>query len=170
MFLIVLNMTWSWSWISNLYSSPILKTSNETICYLSIDANNLIVGLREKIVEALKQKYSFTHIEIITTDTHMVSGLDTSGMGFNPLGERIEHHLIISLCDELARKAVAKIYPGTMIYRELQIDDACVLGHENMDAFTTLISGSAKLAKSVGISLLGLLFAIGFLNLLTSII
>jgi putative membrane protein len=151
-------------------SCLVIKTSNETICYLSIDANNLVVGLREQIVKALKENHSFTHVEIITTDTHMVSGLDTRGMGFNPLGEKIEHQLIVSLCDELARNAKANIYPGSVSYRELQVDDACVLGRENMDAFTTLISGSAKLAKSVGISLLGLLFTIGFLNLLTSII
>ena len=151
-------------------SCLVIKTGNETICYLSIDANNLVVGLRKQIVQALKENHSFTHVEIITTDTHMVSGLDTRGMGFNPLGERIEHQHIISLCDELARSAVAKVYPGSIAYRELQVDDACILGHENMDAFTTLISGSARLAKSVGISLLGLLFTIGFLNLLTSII
>lgn len=151
-------------------SCLVIKTEKETTCYLSIDANNMVVGLREKIVETLKRHNNFTHVEISTTDTHMVTGLDTRGMGFNPLGERIEHSEIVSICDNLAHEAVSKLNPGTMAYRELQVDDAKALGHENMDAFTTLISGSAKLAKSVGISLIGLLFSIGLLNLLTSII
>ncbi|MHA1861657.1 MAG: DUF2070 family protein [Candidatus Ranarchaeia archaeon] len=148
-------------------SSLVIQIGDEVICYLSIDANNLVVGLREQIEASLKGHFAISHVEIVTTDTHMVSGLDTHGMGFNPLGEKLSAEEITPLCNSVVGESLATIRPGMVLYRELKIDDALILGRENMDAFTTLISGSAKLAKSVSFSLMGLLFIVSLLNLLS---
>jgi predicted neutral ceramidase superfamily lipid hydrolase len=147
-------------------SAMIVQLNNEKICYLSIDGNNLVVGLREKITSAIKQATTVDHVVIITTDTHMVSGLDTQGMGFNPLGEKVEHEKIVTTAVDLVTKAMTKLNKAAMSFHVTTVKDAKVLGRENMDSFTTLISGSAKLAKSTGGTLLILLFLLNLLSLI----
>ncbi len=74
----------------------ILKPENEKPFYLTLfDSNNMISGLREKIInETLKIGYNG---EVCTTDTHSVVALTPGGKGYSMLGENGNNDNIIKI-------------------------------------------------------------------------
>ena len=71
----------------------VTEVKGKKAVYVSIDANNMVVGLREKIQEALK-KIGYEQCEVTTTDTHVVTGR-SAGEGYFPLGKTIPEDVII---------------------------------------------------------------------------
>ena len=68
----------------------VVRTSDQTAAYITIDGNNMVSGLREKILSAL-EKIGVNDGEILTTDTHAVTGLILTTRGYHPIGEVIDH-------------------------------------------------------------------------------
>ena len=54
----------------------VVQVEKQKTAYIVIDGNNMIPGLREKIIAALTSK-GFDASEVFTTDTHAVSALIT---------------------------------------------------------------------------------------------
>ena len=71
-------------------TATVVQVEKQKTAYVVIDGNNMISGLREKILAALTSA-GFDESEIITTDTHTVTaiiiGQGGGRRGFHPVGE-----------------------------------------------------------------------------------
>ncbi|MHA2407210.1 MAG: DUF2070 family protein [Candidatus Ranarchaeia archaeon] len=139
----------------------VVEVNNQQTCYVVVDSNNAITGLRDKIRKQLLAS-GFDEAELLTTDTHMASGSLSSKIGFNPLGEGGGEDLIIKEILQCAQDAKDDLSEARMKFVRNSIE-VQTIGKENLDEITTLIASSAKLAKRLIIILLGfgLLAAVG---------
>ena len=60
----------------------IIEVNNQRTAYVLFDSNNMEVGFRQEIMEAVKD-LEIDEIEVMTTDTHTVN---TISRGYNPIG------------------------------------------------------------------------------------
>jgi len=67
-------------------SAIIVEVDAQRFAYVCVDGNNMIRGLREKILARLTD-LGFDDGEIMTTDTHMVNGVVPARLGYHPVGE-----------------------------------------------------------------------------------
>lgn len=63
----------------------VIDVQNQKTAYVLLDSNNMELGFREKIINAIKSdnKLDIDDIEVMTTDTHFVNTLSN---GYNPVG------------------------------------------------------------------------------------
>jgi len=63
----------------------IIEVQNQKTAYVLLDSNNMEIGFREEIINAVKSddKLNIDEIEVMTTDTHFVNTLSS---GYNPVG------------------------------------------------------------------------------------
>lgn len=64
----------------------VVEVNGQRFAYVCVDGNNMIRGLREKILMAL-DGLGIEDGEILTTDTHMVNGVVPARLGYHPVGE-----------------------------------------------------------------------------------
>ena len=70
----------------------VVQVEKQKTAYVVIDGNNMISGLREKILAALTS-VGFGESEVFTTDTHAVSAIVTGRRGYHPVGEVMSHEI-----------------------------------------------------------------------------
>ncbi|ODS38331.1 MAG: hypothetical protein A7316_08310 [Candidatus Altiarchaeales archaeon WOR_SM1_86-2] len=117
----------------------VLDIKGQRIAHILIDSNNMEPGLREKIIDAVKNETEADVAEVMTTDTHYVN---TISGGLNLLKDDPE---IIELCVKLAKKAslgMRRVRVGT---ERVYIDGIRVMG--NASEFATSLNFSAALFK-----------------------
>ncbi|MGQ9542926.1 MAG: DUF2070 family protein [Candidatus Bathyarchaeia archaeon] len=81
----------------------IFKVSGMLTAYIILDGNNMVSGLREKVLSSIKT-IGIDDGEVMTTDTHIVNGLVPARLGYYPVGEAIDQELIL----EMIRKTVER--------------------------------------------------------------
>ncbi|MBN2253676.1 MAG: DUF2070 family protein, partial [Kosmotogaceae bacterium] len=64
----------------------VTEVAGKKSAYVTIDGNNMVSGLRDKILSAV-QELDIDDGEILTTDTHSVCGMIRSARGYNLVGE-----------------------------------------------------------------------------------
>ena len=60
----------------------IVEVANQRTAYVLFDANNMEIGFRQEIIDAVSD-LEIDEIEVMTTDTHTVN---TISRGYNPIG------------------------------------------------------------------------------------
>jgi putative membrane protein len=115
--------------------------------YVTIDGNNMVSGLRDKIIQALSDH--FDECEVLTTDTHVVNALTTNERGYYPIGEAIDHDLLISYVKDVALKAKDSVEEGTVSFKKIQINNIRVIGEEKIANLSMLIDLTFNLIKRV---------------------
>ncbi len=86
----------------------VVQVEKQKTAYVIIDGNNMISGLREKLLAALAS-LGFDESEVFTTDTHAVSALVTGRRGYHPVGEVMDHEMLIRCIGDVAKKAEANL-------------------------------------------------------------
>ncbi len=101
----------------------VLEAAGTRTAYVLIDGNNLLVGLRQQILDALRDRV--TAAEVMTTDNHVVHEVDGS---VNILGERYPAgdliHDILGVVDAALRELV----PVTVSAGSTEVPSVRVLG------------------------------------------
>ena len=80
-------------------TATVVQVGKQKTAYVVIDGNNMITGLREKILVALTSA-GFGLSEVFTTDTHSVSALSSGRRvkrGYHPVGEAMNNERADSL-------------------------------------------------------------------------
>ena len=133
----------------------VVRAAGKTSAYLVIDANNLVVGMRQTIVGELERLVD--RAEVLTTDNHVVHEVDGT---INALGERYSVAEIARDGSAVVRAAVADLAPTEVRYGSKSIAAVPVLG----PGYT------ARLLTSLGdtMSMFTHMFVATFLLLLTS--
>jgi putative membrane protein len=87
----------------------IITVSDQKVAYIIIDGNNMITGLRERILSSLQDVIDVG--EILTTDTHSVSALQTIDRGYHPVGEAIDVKVLIHHIKQTVKQAYKSLGP-----------------------------------------------------------
>jgi putative membrane protein len=82
----------------------IITVSDQRVAYVIIDGNNMISGLRERVLSSLNDLIDIG--EILTTDTHSVSALQTIDRGYHPVGEALDVEILIKYIKQAVNHAL----------------------------------------------------------------
>ncbi|HTT25943.1 MAG TPA: DUF2070 family protein, partial [Thermoplasmata archaeon] len=100
-----------------------VQAGGRTAAYVLIDGNNLVLGARATILNALAGIVD--DAEVMTTDNHIVHEVDGST---NPVGGRYPADRLAADCRRLVEEAVADLAPSEVRSGRVDIPGVAVLG------------------------------------------
>jgi len=130
----------------------VTEVESKKAAYVTIDGNNMVSGLREKILSAIKE-LEIDDGEVLTTDTHSVCGMIRSARGYNLVGEAIDHQKLIDYIKKATTIAIKNMEPATASWRTEVIPDIEVIGEHQIHDLTALADKTTERVKRVAITL-----------------
>jgi len=130
----------------------VTTVGDQKAAYVTIDGNNMISGLRERILSELGE-IGFVDGEVLTTDTHTVCGVVRTARGYHPLGEVIDQSKLISYIRQAAVKAFNNLEPAEASWRTEIIPNVNVIGEKRIEELCLLADRTAKQAKKLAMYL-----------------
>jgi putative membrane protein len=118
--------------------------NEQKVAYLIIDGNNMVSGLREKVLEELSDIVSDG--EIMTTDTHIVNAILPIDRGYHTVGEAVDEKKLIFYIIEGVTKALNNIDYTTTAYQIVEVLDIKSLGEEVLN-ISTLVDVTYQFLK-----------------------
>jgi putative membrane protein len=135
-------------------TSIVIEVENQKTAYVIIDGNNMIPELRETILDMLIG-LGFDSGEVFTTDTHSVTASVTGRRGYHPVGEVMDHKLLINYIREVAKNAEANLETSNAGYLHFTVPQVRVIGEERLKSVTTLVDKAILKAKQVVFPIFG---------------
>jgi len=129
-----------------------IKVGNETTAYVTIDGNNMVSGLREEILSALRE-VGIADGEVLTTDTHSVNGIVLTERGYHPVGEAMGKAKLIGYIRQAAMNALDDLEPAEVSWRTETISGVKIIGEKQIGALCLLAEKTAREAKRLAFSL-----------------
>ncbi len=133
----------------------VVNVANQKTAYVVIDGNNMVSGLREKILSALNSA-GFTEAEVFTTDTHAVSAVVLGHRGYHPVGEAMNHDALIGYIKEAASTAASRMESCRAGALRLVVPKVRVIGGECLESLTFLVDKTIQKAKQMIVPIFGL--------------
>jgi putative membrane protein len=124
----------------------IVKVAQEKSAYVVIDGNNMVSGLREKILSALDSA-GFRESEVFTTDTHAVSAVVVGRRGYHPVGETMNHETLIAYIKKAALTAAGRLENCRAGFLRTVVPKVRVIGGECLESLTALVDKTIQKAK-----------------------
>lgn len=130
------------------------ESDHETnkMAYVLLDANNMITGFREEIIENINEDVD--HVEIMTSDTHSVNTLSNA---HNPLGHTKRSEIIdtINICLDEALDDLEEV---SVACKVCEIENIKTFGPTFTAGFVTTISSMVAVTRIFGVLILGFAF------------
>ncbi|MCW4008464.1 MAG: DUF2070 family protein [Candidatus Bathyarchaeota archaeon] len=126
----------------------VVKVAEQKTAYIIIDGNNMISGLREEILLALKDS-GFHASEVFTTDTHAVSAVVLGRRGYHPIGEVMDHKTLISYIQEAAKTAAEHLEHCKAGYTRFIVPKVRVIGKARLETLSMLVDKALQRAKRI---------------------
>ena len=122
----------------------IIEVDNQRTAYILFDSNNMEVGFRQEIIDAVKD-LEIDEIEVMTTDTHTVN---TLSRGYNPIGisKRPEIIEYVKKSITKALKDLEKVEVGTGTEK---IENLNTFGPKNSTELISTISSVVAVSKII---------------------
>lgn len=133
----------------------VVKVGGQKAAYVVIDGNNMVSGLREKILSALNS-FGVDACEVYTTDTHSVNAVVVGQRGYSPIGEAIEHDKLIAYIKEATTKALSNLERVKAGCRSINVLGVKVIGEERLEKLSLLTDKGLQRAKKVAAPIFGL--------------
>jgi putative membrane protein len=130
-----------------------VKTGEQSSVYVVIDGNNMVSGLRERILTSL-HRMGITEAEVFTTDTHAVNAL-ILGRGYHAVGEAIENEELIRYVEEASNRALASLERVKVSCSTVAIPDVKVIGTQKLQALCLLVDKAVRRAKRAAVPVFG---------------
>jgi len=130
----------------------IIKVAGQHTAYVTIDGNNMVSGLREKILSALSE-IGIDDGEIFTTDTHAVNAVVLAARGYHPVGEAMDQETLIKHIKQAATQALANLEPAEVAWRMDTVTKVKVIGEKQIEAMCTLVERAIQTAKRSAVSI-----------------
>jgi putative membrane protein len=140
----------------------VVRTNDVATAYVTIDGNNMVSGLREKILASLLE-LGISNGEVLTTDTHTVNAIIMNERGYHPVGEAIDHQRLIEDINNAAVQALGNLEPAKASWRREIIQGIKVIGERHIDKLSLIVDEGAKRAKKTSAVIfpaIGLILAI----------
>ncbi|MCW4052518.1 MAG: DUF2070 family protein [Candidatus Bathyarchaeota archaeon] len=132
----------------------LIKISEQVCAYITIDSNNMVSGLREKIFGVLKSS-GIDCGEVFTTDTHSVNAIVMTTRGYHPLGEAISHDKLIYHIKKGIGEALSNMEEASFGYCIGDVADVGVIGEKQIKKITVLADKALHHAKKIAVPLFG---------------
>jgi putative membrane protein len=132
----------------------VVQVEKQKTAYIVIDGNNMISGLREKLLGAL-DSLGFDESEVFTTDTHAVTASVTGRRGYHPIGEVMDHEMLIRFINEAATKAEANLEFCKSGCIQFMVSKVRVIGEEQLTSISTLVDKAITKAKQFVVPIFG---------------
>jgi len=126
----------------------VVKVGKQKTAYVVIDGNNMVSGLREKILSTLKSM-SISEGEVFTTDTHSVNAVILGGRGYHPIGEAIDHEKLTANIKEATLAAVTDLERAKAAARSITVHNVKVIGAEKLETLCLLTGRVLRKAKKI---------------------
>jgi putative membrane protein len=130
----------------------VIEVGNQKTAYVTIDGNNMVSGLRERILSDLKT-LGIADGEVLTTDTHSVCGMVRSRRGYNLVGEAVDHSKLISYIREATKSALDSLEPAEVSWRTEMIPAVRVIGEQQISEIMILADKTTQRARRLAVSL-----------------
>ncbi len=143
----------------------VVEVEGQKAAYIVIDGNNMVPGLREKIINAAK-KNGIDEAEVMTSDTHIVNAVSLTPRGYNAVGQIGDHKKLITLILDLIKEASDNIQPAKVAYSIKNAEKIKIVGEKQMETLTSQILKSASTAKKS----LSIIIAAALLNIILQLL
>ena len=147
-------------------SAIVVRLEGQTMAYVTIDGNNMISGLRERILDTLKP-LGVDDGEVLTTDTHVVNAVVLNRRGYHPIGEVMDHEKLMGYIRNAVSSALRNMEPAVASWQTVTVPSVKVIGAEQIQALCTLTDEAAKRAEKAAAFLFPLA---GFILVVLSLI
>ncbi len=127
-------------------SVVVVRVAEQKAAYVVIDGNNMISGLREKILSTLKT-IGIGEGEVFTTDTHSVNAVTLSKRGYYPIGEALDHEKLTNCVKEATLAAMSDLERANVGTRSITVPNIKVIGEKKLEALCLLIDKTLRKAK-----------------------
>jgi len=145
----------------------VVKVGDQITAYITIDGNNMISGLREKILTALSE-VGVNEGEVFTTDTHAVNAVVLNARGYHPVGEAMDQESLIKYVKQATTGALANLEQAEVAWCTETVSGVKVIGEKQIEAMCMLLDKAMKRATKLAIFIFPVLGVIlGALLLLT---
>ena len=140
----------------------VVEVGEQKASYVVIDGNNMVSGLREKIISAV-QALGIDECEVFTTDTHAVNAIVRDRRGYHPVGEVMDHEKLIEYIKKTALSALSRLTRVKVSCRSITVPKVKVIGAERLETLCLLTDKVLQKAKRLIIPVFG---TAGFLLIL----
>jgi putative membrane protein len=130
----------------------VTRVGDQKAAYVTIDGNNMISGLREKIHSELGG-IGIVDGEVLTTDTHAVCGVVRTARGYHPLGEVMDQSKLINYIRQATINALENLEPAEASWHTEIIPNVNVIGEKRIEELCLVADRTAKQAKRLAMSL-----------------
>jgi putative membrane protein len=124
-------------------SAIVVEVNSQRFAYVCVDGNNMIRGLREKILARLNG-LGLDDGEIMTTDTHMVNGVVPARLGYHPVGEVAAWDPLVNHVASVCKDALANLEEAEVSVVAGQIP-VRTLGQKSLRHVMSMIYRTSKL-------------------------
>lgn len=122
----------------------IVEVNNQRTAYVLFDSNNMEIGFRQEIIDAVKD-LEIDEIEVMTTDTHSVN---TISRGYNPIGitkrEEIIEYIKTGINESIKDLEEVEVGTGTK-----RIKNLMTFGPKNSTELISTISSIVAVSKII---------------------
>jgi len=129
-------------------TAVVVNVAEQKTVYVVIDGNNMVSGLREEILSALKSA-GFHECEVFTTDTHAVSAVVLGRRGYHPVGEAMDHEILIRYITEAAKAAASNLESCKAGCLRLVVPKVRVIGEARLASLSLLVDTALRRAKQI---------------------
>jgi putative membrane protein len=125
-----------------------VEVGEQKTVYAVIDGNNMVSGLREKLLLEL-QSIGVDEGEVFTTDTHAVNAIVLSKRGYHPVGDAINHEKLIDYVKRTAVEAISDLEHVKAAFRVVTVQNVKVIGEERLTTLCLLVEKTLQKAKKI---------------------
>ncbi len=122
-----------------------VKNRERIVAYVTVDGNNMQTGFREQVLESLRE-IGISDGEVMTTDTHLVTGLVRSSLGYYPVGAHIDKGLLIRKITTAVNRANSSMEDSSAGFFKFSLQ-LRVLGSDTFQAITSFVG---RIARQIG--------------------
>lgn len=126
----------------------VVRVREQKTAYVVIDGNNMVAGLREKVLSALSS-VGVDEGEVFTTDTHVVNAVVLVERGYHPVGENMGHEKLIEYVKKATLDALSNLEHAKASCHKMTVPDVKVIGEESLQKLCLLIDTNLKRAKRI---------------------
>jgi len=126
----------------------VVKVGDQKNAYVVIDGNNMVSGLREKILLALNS-IGIDNGEVYTTDTHSVSAIILGKRGYHPIGEVIDHDRLIDYIKKATLNALSHLDVAKASCLNVTVPEIKVIGERRLETLSSLIDKALQRARII---------------------
>lgn len=132
----------------------VVKAGQQKTAYVVIDGNNMVSGLRERILSSLLS-IGIDAGDVFTTDTHAVNALILTEHGYRPVGEAIENEKLISYIKDAVHSALVNLENVGVSCRSITVPKVKVIGAKQLEALCLLIDKVIQRARRTVVPVFG---------------